>query len=281
MASLKYFLLTKSAGLYINLLGYIAPKKATKLAYKLFSEPREGRLIKEKLPEILNNTKVDFYEFQDESFVTYTWKGDQTVILLVHGWESNASRWEKLIPFLQKTKHTIVAIDGPAHGQSVGTEFNVIKYGEFINVVAQKFSPKVLIGHSIGGAACVYYQSHFENKSVEKMILLGAPSDLHILIENYINLLSLNSRMKKSLDQYFIERFNVKLQEFSGKLFGQKIGIKGIIAHDKLDTVVLFEESKKIASSWKDAVFIETNGLGHSMHDDNLYQKIADFIIEN
>ena len=87
--------------------------------------------------------------------------------------------------------------------------------------------------------------------------------------------------MQKFLDQYFIERFNVKLQEFSGKLFGQKLGIKGIIAHDKLDTVVLFEESKKIASSWKEAVFIETNGLGHSMHDSDLYQKIADYIIEN
>ncbi len=42
---------------------------------------------------------------------------------------------------------------------------------------------------------------------------------------------------------------------------------KGFIAHDTLDPVVKIAEAKKIASTWKDAIFYETNGLGHSMHD--------------
>ena len=40
------------------------------------------------------------------------------------------------------------------------------------------------------------------------------------------------------------------------------------------------EEAKKIASNWKDATFIETRGLGHSMHDDILYNKIYSFLFE-
>jgi hypothetical protein len=35
---------------------------------------------------------------------------NDTVILLVHGWESNASRWEKILPYL-KIRSTIIAID--------------------------------------------------------------------------------------------------------------------------------------------------------------------------
>jgi hypothetical protein len=42
--------------------------------------------------------------------------------------------------------------------------------------------------------------------------------------------------------------------------------------------MVLVEEGKKIANSWKTSELVITNGLGHSMHDANLYEKIVDFI---
>ena len=56
--------------------------------------------------------------------------------------------------------------------------------------------------------------------------------------------------------------------------------LKSLIAHDKLDKVVLVSESQKIAKSLKNAEFIETEGLGHSMHNDELYQKITRFVFE-
>ena len=70
------------------------------------------------------------------------------------------------------------------------------------------------------------------------------------------------------------------MEEFSGRVFGSKIKIKGLIAHDIDDDVVSFEEGKKNASNWKEATFIETKGLGHSMHDDVLYNKIYSFLFE-
>ena len=39
MKKIKYFLITKSVGLYINLLSFVQPDKANTLAYKLFSVP--------------------------------------------------------------------------------------------------------------------------------------------------------------------------------------------------------------------------------------------------
>ena len=64
------------------------------------------------------------------------------------------------------------------------------------------------------------------------------------------------------------------------RTFSPKINLKGFIAHDIDDTVVLFEEGKKIASAWKNAIFIETKGLGHSMHDSELYKKVFHFLFE-
>lgn len=281
MRKIKYFLLTKSIGLYINLLSFVRPKKASTLAYKLFSNPRDGRLFKETLPEILKQAESEVLEFEGQLFQSYIWQGNSHIILLIHGWESNASRWEKMLPFLQKSGSTIIAIDAPAHGLSAGKEFNVPNYAAFINVAANKYQPHAIVGHSIGGAASVYYQYKYQNQKLQKMVLLGAPSDLKTLISNYISLLSLNAKMAKLLDDHFMEKFQFRLDDFSGKIFGQQLQLKGVIAHDLDDTIVAFDEGKKIAGSWKNATFIETSGLGHSMHDDQLYIQVSQFLFED
>jgi pimeloyl-ACP methyl ester carboxylesterase len=67
---------------------------------------------------------------------------------------------EKMLPYLRKSG-TIIAIDAPAHGLSGGTEFNIPQYAAFIDILVQKFKPQFLIGHSLGGKTCLYYQSNY------------------------------------------------------------------------------------------------------------------------
>lgn len=272
------FITLKSVGSYINILSYVRPQKAAELSYSLFSQPRVGRLQREDLPKILKNTETETFHHNEHHFQTYIWKGNETKILLVHGWESNASRWKKTLPHLQKSGSTIIAIDAPAHGQSSGKEFNIPLYAEFINKAVEKYQPTIIIGHSIGGAACVYHQYLFPNTSINKMVILGAPSDLKTLIDNYIAMLSLNTRMFSLLEDKFINRFNFKIGDFSGQKFASQFNVFGFIAHDTSDKIVAFEEGKKIASNWKNSQFVETKGLGHGMHDDELYEKVIEFL---
>lgn len=271
------FVVVKSVGFYINTLSYIAPKKAIALAYKLFSQPRKGRIIEHKIPKTLLSAEHVSHKHKEHEFQTYIWKGSEDIIVLIHGWESNASRWKKLLSHLKKTGKTIIAIDGPAHGKSSGKEFNVPTYAEFIDVVVQKYNPKIAIGHSIGGNAIAYFQAHY-NHNFEKIVLLGAPSDFKVILNNYIKMLSLNNRIHQSLIDYIKKRFNLTIDEFSASKFLKNSSIEGIVAHDIQDTVVLFEEGKKISKAWEKAQFIETKGLGHSMHDAYLYQNIVDFV---
>jgi hypothetical protein len=91
-------------------------------------------------------------------------------------------------------------------------------------------------------------------------------------------MLSLNKRIHQSLITYIKQRFNIAIDDFSASKFLEKTTIQGIIAHDVNDDIVLFEEGKKIADSWKTAEFISTKGLNHSMHDEYLYQTIIRFI---
>ncbi|WP_338407957.1 alpha/beta fold hydrolase [uncultured Flavobacterium sp.] len=275
-----HFLLTKSIGLYINLLSFVFPKKAGHIAHAFYSEPRKGKLSKKKLPKILQESHSETFQYEEDCIQSYTWKGNKTVILLVHGWESNSSRWENLLPYLKKSGSTIIAIDGPAQGLSSGKEFTILKYAEFIHLIVEKFKPQYLIGHSMGGQTCLYYQYKYQSPSIEKMVILGAPSDFKILFNNFISLLSLNTRISKTLEKKYIKILNRNLEQFSGKLFASKIDVKGLVAHDIDDKVVLFEEAKKIVGAWKDVQFIETSGLGHKLHDDDLYKKVSLFLFD-
>ena len=245
MKKVKTFILTKSVGLYINFLSYVNPRKAMLLAYQLFSQPRIGKLSKDNLPKFLQSSTTETHQHNNKSFQTYTWKGNDNVILLLHGWESNASRWKKLLPYLKKTGSTIIAIDAPAHGMSSGKEFNVPQYAEYIDVLIQKHQPKHIIGHSLGGIAIAYYQHHYKNNAIEKIVLLGAPSDFKIILNNYKKLLSLNSKVHRSLVAYTKERFNIIVDDFSTSNFLKNTTLEGIIAHDIFDKVVAYSESEK------------------------------------
>jgi pimeloyl-ACP methyl ester carboxylesterase len=292
MKKIQYLILTKSIGFYLNALSYVNLEKAKIQAYHLFSHPRRGKIKKEKLPKTLQSAALETFEYHNEKFQAYIWNGNRDnpevsrerseakseVILLVHGWESNASRWKKLLNYLNPLGKTIIAIDGPAHGLSEGKEFNAPKFAEYINIVAQKYHPKAIIGHSIGGAAVSFYLHKYNDKTIEKVILLGAPSDFKIIANNFVKLLSLNNRIKHKLEKYYLEKFSIDINEFSAHKFAQNFTQKALIAHDTEDKVVLIDEGRKYADTWKNAIYIETSGLGHSMHDADLYQKIVTFI---
>ncbi|MDI9311364.1 MAG: alpha/beta hydrolase [Limnohabitans sp.] len=278
MRKIAYYIFAKSIGLYINTLSFLHPKKASQIARAYLTQPREGKLNTANLPDILKTATTETFNYDTHSFPVYTWRGNDTIILLVHGWESNASRWENLLPYLQKSGSTIIAIDAPAHGLASGIEFSIPQYAEFIHKTVEKYSPKYLIGHSVGGKTCVYYQAHYKNTCVQKIVVLGAPSDFKVIFENFINLLSLNQYIYKDLEQQYIDYYKERIEDFSAQKFASKIEIPALIAHDEEDDVVAYNEGKKIAEAWKNSKFITTKGLGHSMHDDTLYQEVYDFL---
>ncbi|MCG9793015.1 alpha/beta hydrolase [Flavobacterium algicola] len=276
-----YLIFTKSVGIYLNLLSFASIEKANLMAFSLFSQPRKGKILSGKMPKTLEKAVHKKIKHNGEEIATYIWEGNETIILLIHGWESNSSRWKKTLPYLQATGSTIIALDAPAHGLSSGKEFTIPKYAEWIDIVVKEYKPKFLIGHSFGGQTCLYYQSHYQSTSIEKIVILGAPNDFKTILHNYTSLLKLNDKITKSLENKYTQIFQRELSDFTGQNFAATVKTKGLIVHDIDDTVVLFEQSKTIASAWKNAAFIETKGLGHGLHDEILYTQVISFLFDD
>lgn len=279
MKKTQRFLLIKSIGLYLNVLSYLRPKQAVSLAYRLFSKPRRGRLHSDRLPYFLQKAQAQKIKINQHEIQTYLWPGNENRILLVHGWESNSARWSKLFRKLSKTGATIMAVDAPGHGQSNGNEFTMLLYADILQHLAQQFRPTQIMGHSIGGSACVYAYHKRPDSFVDlqKMVVLGAPSEIKLLIDEYVRMLSMNKRMARLLAEFFTTNFGIHIPEFTTAHFSTAFRLTGLIAHDKTDPVVPYVEGEKLAKAWTSAQFIATENLGHSMHSEELYDQITAF----
>ena len=271
--------IVKLVGKTLNGLSYIAPKYASQKALNLFSTPRKGRVNEHQVSFLESATKA-IIKYNHLDVATYVWKGTNKKILLAHGWESNTFRWNTLIEDLKKDNHTIIALDAPAHGNTSGKYFNAILYAECINEVVKKHQPDIIIGHSVGGMATGFYQYKYQNKKIEKLVLLGAPSEFTGVFKRYVDMLGYNERIENGLNNLVEERLNQKPEHFSLANFSKDIETKALLIHDEDDKIIPYEDAKLIAKNYKNATLISTKGSGHGLKSEAINKHITTFINE-
>lgn len=267
----------KSIGGVLNATSLVSSKFAAKRALNLFTSPRKGRYTEDQR-KVINDALYEELQFNGLDIATYRWQGKGKTVLLAHGWESNASRWKYLLKNLKSNNYNIIALDAPAHGQSGGKEFNAVLYAEFINVVAKKFHPDTIIGHSVGGMAAVFSIHNFGLESVNKLVLLGAPAHFTGVFSRYKSMMGFNKRISKDLDKIVLERFGQSVDYYSAANFTSNFKAKGLIIHDKNDNIIPYEDALLFANRYKNSELLSTSGFGHGLKDRSITPKVLEFI---
>ena len=269
--------LPKLVGSFLNIISYISEDYAANKALHIFSKPRKGRLT-EKQKAFLNDTKQEVLYYNGLPIMTYHWEGKGPTILLIHGWESNSARWKRKISLFKDEGFNIYALDAPAHGASGSKQFNALLYAEFVNVVVIKFNPEILIGHSVGGMASVFFQQKYQNKNIQKIVLLGAPSEFKNVLKQYIKMLGYNRKVENKLNTVILDKFGASPDYFSTSSFIKDVDSEGLIIHDKNDTIIPFSDAQLIEKNLRKGKLIQTKGLGHSLNHDSVSKNILEFI---
>lgn len=266
----------KIVGSSINFISHISTSLAAKLAMQLFSTPQIGK--SKKMDVVFLNTSIQKeLVYEDISIMTYQWIGKKGTILLVHGWESNTSRWKKLIEILKKLDYNIVALDAPAHGNTSGKTFNAIIYSECINVVTKAYNPSIIIGHSVGGMATIFFQHKYQFP-LEKLILLGAPSNISGIYNRYTNMMNYNNKVIGALNELTLKQFHHLPDYFSAARFSKEIQVKSLIIHDKEDRIIPYSDALDYQAHYKNSKLISTSGMGHGLKANEINDYILDFI---
>ena len=269
--------LPRIIGTYLNIIGWVSPLQSGRKAFELFCTPRKGKLKAKDQAYLTSTAKQRVLESTKGPVYTYEWNptGQKTVLLL-HGWESNSARWRTIIPILEAHHFRVIAIDAPAHGASADPLFDMSKYGVFVDATVKAFQPNYLVGHSLGGGTACYFMAHYAN-DIEKLILLGVPSDLELMVQRFSGYLRLGRRSIKGLRKFFKSKFHREVPYFSAKNFVRSICIPTLIIHDKEDSIASVKDSIAYDALMNDSQLMITQGMGHSLQHQQVYQAILDF----
>lgn len=264
-------------GQYFNVFSLVVPQKMAHKAFNLFCTVRKGK-VQPQQKAYLDEAKNELENVAGHKLQSYHWPGDKETVLLVHGWESNTFRWRNLIKKLTEANFNVVAFDAPSHGYSSGKLLYVPLYEEALHHMVKKYNPRYLVGHSVGGMTLMYNEYKNPNPNVEKMVVIGAPSEFYEIMEQYQDILRFNDRFMDILDNYIRNRFGFHIREFSTSKFAQSNAKKGLLFHDKLDMIAPYRASEQVKANWKGSNLVSTEGLGHSMHQEEVNNEIIDFL---
>lgn len=267
----------KLYGIFLNILVLFNSKKTAEKAFYIFCTVRKGRVLPHQ-KTYLDPNKKELLTIAGNSIQTYEWKGNGETVLLIHGWESNTWRWHKLIEKLTNTGYNIIAFDAPAHGYSSGKHLYVPLYAEILQGLITKYQPIYLVGHSVGGMTILYNEFKNSNSNVDKIVTIGSPSEFYEIMGHFQNLLGFNYKVYEALETYIKSRFGFTIREFSTSEYVKTNTKKGLLFHDRLDKIAPYHASEQVHANWVGSEFISTEGLGHSMHQDEVNEKIVEFL---
>ena len=261
-------------GFVFNVIAVFSKYYAGKLAFRFFCTPFSGKKFTSKELRFLNSARREALPFKDYELQCYIWDGSGKTIFFAHGYYSNTSRWRPLINLLIRKGYRIIAMDAPAHGESGGKTINGVMYAEAIEILLHKYPADFVIGHSLGGMALVYYFSHLKAIEVERMILMGVPSELSSVVEVFTSTLRFSKRAKEGFYDYFEAYLNFKVSHFSVSSFIQTINIPGLFIADKNDEIAFYEEALAIVKNWSEGELLTTTGLGHTLQGRDVFKAI-------
>lgn len=265
-----------------QVLGAVAPGITGRIALSLFLTPRK-RSMSTKAQPIMNQATQMIITHGSRQLATYVWEGDGPTILLVHGWESDASRMRGFVrPFLAQG-FRVVAFDAPAHGRSGGRQTNFIDYSGAIQTVIQTIGPvQFIIAHSFGAAATLFTLVREPNLSVERVVSIGAPSRLQDMIDSWATFVGMSRESVQEMQRKLVDRVGLPVTWLTVETAVSHLTIPGLIIHDREDSVVAYTNAEAIHRQWTTSTLFTTQGLDHRgpLHDREVLHQVMAFLTQ-
>lgn len=269
----------KVIGWSLHQVSYLSRKQAGDWALYLLAHPRDGQHTAADAAFLAQADAQQTLYFDNHRTIVYEWQPQAThQVLLLHGWESNAARWQPLIELLLSAGYGVIAPDAPAHGDSEGTLLDMIRYSRYIHQLVDHWRPHSIVGHSLGGSAsCLYCRDH-PNHPLQQLVIMGVPSEFTAIATYYGDVLGLSTRMREILRISFEQHFKRTYADLSVAAFCQAIEVPTLVIHDKEDFLSSSEDARTYARALSQSELLITEGLGHSLQGKEVYQRILTYL---
>jgi len=252
-----------------------------KKAYQAFFSPSqyEVKSIDREIIEHGNNYRVPF---DGGELAVTTWGESGPAVLLMHGWGGARAQMTGFVNPLLSAGYRVVAYDQPAHGESDGKMTNILEISPTMDLItAKEGSFDAIIAHSFGTLITSYALVKRNFPPPSKLVYCGAFNRLLESLPRFQALANLPDEIIDGLRNMIYENFGRDvLDAIVNETLVQHINIPALMFHDKSDNVTPVEDSRAIAQAWKNAKFIETDGLGHrgALQSKEIHEQVMAFL---
>lgn len=265
----------------LPLMEFTIPYAAKKLTHRFFFYPVSYPFPNYELPYI-EKAIIETQKFEETDINIYQWGNidSDKKVLLVHGWAGRATQFRVLIDKLIEENFHVISYDAPGHGKSEGVTTNLPQMARIIKLVQSKFKAKNIIGHSMGGAACLFAIAQ-NNVVAERLILISAPTSADAMLTDFLNKINGSAKLKTYLNSQTLQMFEHPLEYyFANNLLPHQNIPATLAVHDKNDPEVHFNHLKFLTENIEDIKIHKTHHLGHTkvLRDDNVIDQIIKFL---
>jgi pimeloyl-ACP methyl ester carboxylesterase len=251
-----------------------------KKVYRAFFSPSkyEVKTIDQSIIERGNNFRIPF---EGGELAVTTW-GEGPTVLLMHGWGGARAQMTGFVQPLLTAGYRVVAYDQPAHGESDGRTTNLLEIAPTMDLIAQREGPfYAVIAHSFGTLITSYALVKRNFPPPARLVYFGAFNQLLDSLPRFQVLAGVSDEIMQGFRSMLYENFGREvLEAITNEYLTPHINIPALMFHDSADNVTPVEDSRSIAQVWKQAKFIETEGLGHrgALQSKLIHEQVLNFL---
>ena len=251
---------------YFKIMSRLDARLAAKQAFKLFQKPR-NRPFKKREKKFYDSSETFVAQSDLGDIICYE-KGDPygEVVLLVHGWDSNAGSMSGIGNVLALEGFHIISFDLPAHGKSSLKYSNLHACKIALEAVLKRvkpFEPVSVIAHSFGSAVSGYTFSSGKYK-IKNLVYLASPNRIKTIFTNYKEMISLGDEAYQLMVNAATEILSEPVEGIVVMLKTRQIDYeKATLIHDCYDKILPYENSARMAAFLPRSELISFEHIGH------------------
>ena len=264
----------------LNIVALVSRRKAAAQAFELFCTPM--RKSKKKKPGVFATGEKMHFKIDGLAIHGHRWNfPKEKKILIVHGFESTSSNFDRYInPFIRKG-YEVLAFDAPAHGRSEGKQITLPLYVDTIQKINEKFGPiNAYLAHSFGGLAVTHFLETVPSEEI-RLVLIAPATETTTAIDSFFKFLHLGDGLRKDFDALIYEKGGKRPSEYSIRRAMRHLNAAVLWIHDEGDEMTPLSDALKIKDDdHKNIEFMITKGFGHRRiyRENSVVKKILEFL---
>ncbi|MDF4250399.1 alpha/beta fold hydrolase [Streptomyces sp. WMMB303] len=256
-----------ATGAALNATAVLSPALAGRAAFALFRSPLGRARVLPGESAVHAQAVAEELQVDGERVVTYRWGEGSRPVLLLHGWQSRASRFAAHVPRLRSLGLTPVSFDAPGHGDSGGRTTTILRNVEIAARLQERYGTfDAVLAHSFG-VTCALLALRGDI-TARRLVAVAGVGEFGFLADRFTELLGLRPQLwtalRRRIETDLFPHVPDPWARFDGAHWPAQIDTPMLLINDENDRMVPLRQAHRLlAAHGPRAELVVTRGLGH------------------